>query len=179
MPSLNSSGVPRASAPGEALTPPSIPQFDAGVCGPDDAVRALAAELEKILAQKPSHRPAPIDQNRRDPKEPGYDPSDEAHRSLARALEAAASRNYEAGFEWHNTIAGDTGSQPDDTGAAASMLWVAKARRDKRRRRMRNVLGWIATLVIGASIVGGAAYALTGWLPDVAGLLAFGQKMLN
>ena len=83
----------------------------------------------------------------------------------------------EAGFDWQQHD--DDASMPDvvrTMGSAASLQWIAKARSERRRRAARNAAGWLATMVVGGLILGGAAFLLTGWRPDFAALVAMAQR---
>jgi hypothetical protein len=179
MTSLNAPNAPDASAPGGAVRSTRVPPFDAGAWSPNEAERELAAELEKILARKPSQRPTPREAQDSDIAVPEADTAhSEADGAQPVVWDSAPGSDKNGDFEWQQHTADGAVETVRETGDV-SMQWVDKARNDKRRRKRRNALGWAATVLIGAGILSAAAYALTGWRPDLSGLLALGHKILT
>jgi hypothetical protein len=147
---------------------------------PDDAERQLAAELERILAHKPVQRAILVEPNPDDLNEPRSSHLQTAHRTLTEALDMASNNASDDGFEWQTPESDATRGKPTQSGdQTVSLQWVAKARSDQRRSAMRNAFGWVATVVIGGAVLGGAAYLLIGWKPDIAGLMQIGQKLVS
>ncbi len=166
-------GNPSGTAP-QKLAP--VEPVDDGFWAPDDAERHLAEELEKILANKPVQRAAPVESNLDDAGELRDTHLQNSQRTVSEALDSASGD----GFEWQTPDGAGTRDTPAASGdQTVAMQWVAKARSDQRHRALRNAFGWIATLVIAGAVVGGAAYLLTGWKPDIAGLLQIGQELVS
>lgn len=159
-------------------SPPPLPaseKLESGFWSPDSQERALAAELEKILKHKPVQRISMVSADRNLLQNAGDD--SEAADMVIDPLE-----DTNGDFDWqaheHTTVTSDAGSALDEPmRSEASLNWVKKASRERRRRMARNALGWSTTLVIGGIIAGCAAYLLTGWQPDLPALLAVGQKI--
>lgn len=153
---------PTSAAPVAAATPVEAPPShldEASIWSPDETERTLAAELEKVLMHKPVIRPLALPSV--SDTEPVHDPSSDGE---------------DAGFEWQEAGGPNVQSDPIEfSGPAASLKWVANARSDKRRRMLRNAGGWVVTVLVGTAILGGAAFALTGWKPDLTGLVAIVQ----
>lgn len=135
--------------------PASEAPDEGGIWSPDETERSLAAELEKVLMHKPVIRPITVQ---------------------APATPSGDGDNDDAGFEWQQASEAGVESDPIEfSGPAASLKWVASARSDRRRRMMRNAAGWAVSVIVGTAIVGGAAFALTGWKPDLTGFVALVQ----
>jgi hypothetical protein len=191
-----SSKIAQQGNPSVTAAPPllAVEAADAGDWIPDDAERQLAAELEKILALKPvqhAERVEPVTGPIAGDDDAGDDvayadidarstPLQTAQRRLSGPLNFPNSEETEEGFEWQppsgNGAHPETPSSADQT---VSMQWVTKARSDRRHRAVRNAFGWVVTLIIGGAVLGGAAYLLMGWKPDIPSLLQIGQKFLS
>jgi hypothetical protein len=176
------SKIARTSNAG-GIAPPPIPTSEAPSAefwAPDDAERQLAAELEKILAHKPVQRAVLVEPNPDDVNETRSSHLQSAHRTLTEALDMASNNAADDGFDWQTPESEASRSNQTQSGdQTVSLQWVAKARSDQRRGAMRNAFGWVATVVIGGAVLGGAAYLLMGWKPDFAGMLQIGQKLVS
>ena len=176
--------VPAAKA-GNAV-PPLPPQqpLDAGLWAPDEAERQLAAELDKVLMTKPVQRaPTAVANPVGGDAGPasGDDDSGASQDTafVSRRIDQARGHTNDDGFDWHKPEDGTAAPEAGQPASPASLQWMAKARRDRRRRIGRNAMGWTVTLITGGIILGGAAYVLAGWRPDIAALLAAGQKLFS
>ena len=130
----------------------------------------LAAELESVLKREPMVRVLPPSTHGEDPMSNLESTQPPTHRHLEDIDD-----DFSDDFEWQQH---DVNGAPDPSqsgGQAASLRWIAKARSDKRRRLVRNAAGWAVSLFVGGIILGGAAYILTGWKPDISALLALSQ----
>ena len=176
--------VPAAKA-GNAV-PPLPPQqpLDAGLWAPDEAERQLAAELDKVLMTKPVQRaPTAVANPVGGDAGPasGDDDSGASQDTafVSRRIDQARGHTNDDGFDWHKPEDGTAAPEAGQPASPASLQWMAKARSDRRRRIGRNAMGWTVTLITGGIILGGAAYVLAGWRPDIAALLAAGQKLFS
>ena len=184
---------------GNAL-PPLPPQqpLDAGLWAPDEAERQLAAELDKVLMTKPVQRaptavanpvggdagPASGDAGAASGDAGPASGDDDSGASqdtafVSRRIDQARGHTNDDGFDWHKPEDGTAAPEAGQPASPASLQWMAKARSDRRQRIGRNAMGWTVTLITGGIILGGAAYVLAGWRPDIAALLAAGQKLLS
>lgn len=151
--------------------PPPIPSAalpNADRWQPGKTEQDLAAELENVLIREPMQRtPAPSAHH--EDRMTNF----ESTPSATHRASEDQDDDFSDDFEWQQH---DSNGAPDPSqagGQAASLRWIAKARSDKRHRLMRNAVGWAVSLLVGALILGSAAYILTGWRPDVSALLAF------
>ena len=138
--------------------------------GPGKMEQDLAAELESVLKREPMVRVPSPSAHGEDPMSNLESTQPPTHRHSGDIAD-----DFSDDFEWQQH---DVNGAPDPSqsgGQAASLRWIAKARSDKRRRLMRNAAGWAVSLLVGGIILGGAAYFLTGWKPDISALLALSQ----
>ena len=112
--------------------------------------RALAQEIAKAMQPPLMSRLARIQSSFGDPTELGTEPDLPAPAAGTAPLvpEAAAPTPMSAAMR--DLIADDP-----DAGFSTppSAAWLGKARRERNRARLNNAIAWVATLVIGGSIV--------------------------
>lgn len=139
-----------------ASTPPARP-FDETE---EMAEERIAAELDAIINRR-SSRPSNAAKGEPSPDSQPSDIADQPIDVAAIFAKPATASNV----QWipAEAVTDDAGSV---NAAAAAASWVDKARRERRRTRTHNALAWIATLAVGSVMLTGAAYWLTGWLPD-------------
>ncbi len=129
------------------------------------AERRLTRELEKVLSENADSESGP-NAVKTEPRVPEV-------RSVQDLEDVAAATDD---FEWAAVLSGDAHG-PLATDTAES--WLRKAKRDRRRQKFRNFLGWVAATAIGGLIIGGAAYFMTGWTPDLDGLVRLISGLLS
>lgn len=129
--------------------------------------RALAAELEKVLAGRSSG--VSPGSSRAPPLQPEALPA-------GRYPDSLYDPEPGEGFDWR---AEDALADTDFHGAPADAAagWVRKARRERRRRQVRHAGAWFVTLAVAIAVVTGAAYLLLGWAPDMTSLVQLGRAV--
>lgn len=169
-----SSKIARAGHSSKAVQASEPPPL-ASLFSADDAERQLAEELEKVLKLRPVLRTIHLEPA---PEELGKTANKTPLTSAALSEALAAAAEMDDGFEWQTRDSAP--QQPADAAQQKeedlSLQWVAKARADRRRRAVKNAIGWLATLVVGCALLGGTAYELMGWQPDMSWLLQIGQR---
>jgi len=115
-----------------------------------ESERALAQEIAKAMQPPLMSRLARIQSSFGDPTESGTEPDSPAPAAgtAPPVPEAAAPTPMSAAMR--DLIADDP-----DAGFSTppSAAWLGKARRERNRARLNNAIAWVATLVIGGSIV--------------------------
>lgn len=127
-----------------------------------DDVRRLAAEIDSILSSNRARtsgtaRSAPV-------------------RDTSFAL-VAPDESDDSAFAWAAEAA--SVSPPPEAakfGAARAHSWLAKARRERRVSRIRGMLAWTLTLIVGGLIIAAASYLIFGIIPDVDLLTKIGTR---
>lgn len=127
--------------------------------------RRLARQLDTLLSEKGEQNTAP----KLAKKEP---PSEVRSVQDLEDFEAATDD-----FEWAAIVSDHHDGVPLATDTAEA--WLQKARRDQRRQKLRNFAGWMVTMAVGAVFVGGAAWLLAGWTPDIDRLVGLFSGVLS
>ncbi len=60
----------------------------------------------------------------------------------------------------------------------STLQWLTKAKRQRRKAKARSAAAWAITLFIGAAIIAGAAYILTGQALDLPALVSAAMSTL-
>lgn len=155
--------LPPAPSPQSAKTPPPVPApaFDLGPAVDDDLNR-LAADLDAILARRPAHGLRIVATPPPDAAAPLRPLPDEAD---------------EGEFEWlaAATAGSEAASAPGSAIKAAG--WLHKAKRQRLGNRLRSVMSWSITVLLGSAVVGASSYMVLGRLPSAGDVLQLGQRL--
>lgn len=145
-------------APAHSYTP-SAPETE------EMAELRIASELEAVMAESARRRGAskPADALSPPPiPRQAESESDDAPDAIDIAA-LYAKPDTAPDFAWlpDEALAPTARAVPADAAA-----WVERARQERRRSRTHHLLSWCLTIIVGAILSVGAAYAIAGWTPD-------------